>query len=612
MLDFIIYFGVVTIASMISFDYNYLLKLITLDSVFSAIHFLKTFINKELSNSQILSKANSLYDGSALDRYIYYTILHLSYILICIFFWMDNSYILYYIGLITIIPNIINKILTSKLFQLIKDKKETAIKVIIAKIFTGIIKFYSKLYLEKDIKIKYGEITVLLKSYKDTINYFLEVLKNLLVILGLSYIKNYSASLYYSIIKYVYNYKTGDMLESYNSESAKNHLTNIIDNKKWYELTKPNTYKAMLYLYQMNNDKSDIFRQIMNEFNISLVKMFTIWTIGSLCGYIYIVPLLSSGFFLFQKYIRKGIINDYQQIPVLLLGLLTCYFYPSYPIVSGICQFGKHIIFNKLSHVAIKMLWKKVKKLTLKIVINNGDLIISHFVTILYAIVLKSLVLAETHIIVTLNILANILMSIEVKKQIVFGMVLSSTYLSNYDIRHVVFNSITLYVFLGLIDKFDTYTLQDFVVSLTDKFINLIKIAFEKMIHIFTYIINYYNLIRTQVRDNTKYYVTSIFSQVSDEKSNKLIFELMDTDKFPSASLTNSDIIKTKTKIEEMNLINVNNINDSVSIDDEVFNQSDDEFINGISVDENADINKYKPTINKPDINYPIINDYYK
>ena len=43
------------------------------------------------------------------------------------------------------------------------------------------------------------------------------------------------------------------------------------DDKKWNELTKPNTYKAMFYLYQTNNDKSDMLKKIVNDFNFSSV-----------------------------------------------------------------------------------------------------------------------------------------------------------------------------------------------------------------------------------------------------------------------------------------------------------------------------------------------------
>ena len=72
MFDVILYPMIVLITSFLSLQYNFLLKMITMDSLFNAIHFLQTYINNNLSESQIIVRSGTLYNGSLLDRYIYY------------------------------------------------------------------------------------------------------------------------------------------------------------------------------------------------------------------------------------------------------------------------------------------------------------------------------------------------------------------------------------------------------------------------------------------------------------------------------------------------------------------------------------------------------------
>ena len=135
----IIHFGIVLLAGTISLNYNFLFKMITLDSLFGALHFMGRFIDNNLTESQIVTETNSLYSGTTLDRYIYYTMLYLFYKTAFYFFWINESFIYYYIGLITIIPFIINRILQSRLFEIIRQKKEIFVKTILAKIITNII-----------------------------------------------------------------------------------------------------------------------------------------------------------------------------------------------------------------------------------------------------------------------------------------------------------------------------------------------------------------------------------------------------------------------------------------------------------------------------------------
>jgi hypothetical protein len=511
-------------------------------------------------------------------------------------------------GLITIVPFIINKILTSKLFDIIRESKEMFVKVIISKIFTIIIKFYSKLYLNKDVAIKYTEILCLLKDYRDTVNYFIDILKNLLFIFLLLYIKNYSASLYYGMIKYIYNYKTGDLLASYNADSAKHYLIDIIDNRKWYELTKPNAYKAILYLYQINNEKSDIIKNIVTQFNFSLVKMFTVWTISSLFGIAYIIPILSFGMLLFKK-IMNRIDNDkfYKELLVILLSGSLSLMYDNYMIISFLSHFGTQFIFNNVTFIMIKVMYKKLKKIINMIVNNNVDLTMSYIFTIIYTIILKHIAVKDTYFLIGLNILFNIMISIEIKKQIIFAIILLSTYISNYNILHVIFNTLILYIIFGCIDRGIMYTFQDTIKMLLDSTNVIVKNILQNGYMLFSFLYDYYSIVRHFIRNILRdIFVKCIYGKNSEKK---IIFDLMDTEKFPSIStFLNKNTDNQNIKVVKLER-STNSNNDSVSFDDKVFDQPIDDFINEISVDDNYEIQKKLNVIKKVDC-YEIINNY--
>ena len=148
-----IFYSLIVIFFNFLFEYNIFIKMMTLDSLISAINFIRIYINKNLSDSQIVNKSNSLYAGTLLDRYIYYSIVYILYKIICVFLWRGDIYILNFLSTATIIPYLLNNILISKIFAIIREKKEMFVKIIISKICAITIKWYSKMYLDKEIKI---------------------------------------------------------------------------------------------------------------------------------------------------------------------------------------------------------------------------------------------------------------------------------------------------------------------------------------------------------------------------------------------------------------------------------------------------------------------------
>ncbi len=431
---------------------GYFFQMVAIDSFCNALNFIKTYLNQDLTDNQIVTKSNSLYSGSLTDRYIYYFLVYLTYNTICTFFWLTEINFLYICGFISIIPPIINKIFDSKAFKVIRKKKELFVKTIIAKILSIIIKFYSKTYLHKKIKnFKHTELLYMLSDYKEAISSFSFVLKNFAIILALSYVKKYSTKTYYDIIKYVYNYKTGELLNSFSDNGAKDYLIDIVENKKWYEFKKTNTYNAMWHVYQMSIPDVDIFTIISDEINFMLIKIFSIWTFVSLFGSIYFVPIISL-FLILYKYAKtkKGKIGDIIMIgaslPLCILFDGTAFVSASIILTSFVCQCLSRIVFNKVTRKLYKEIRGYIHNSVSSVDIYDKNIFIPVVSIITYMSLIKFLELYN--ILLLLNVVLNYVTSSnrDTRKHTLFGLIICSTYLSNFDISHVLFNTFVIFL----------------------------------------------------------------------------------------------------------------------------------------------------------------------
>lgn len=426
---------------------SYFLQMIAIDSIFSAINFMKTYLNPNLNDQQIVVKSNALYNGSLTDRYIYYFLIYFMYNTVCTFFWTSDINILYYGGILTIFPFIINKLFDSEYFKIIRAQKELLIKLAIAKILSIIIKFYSNIYLKKKIKnFKYTELTYLLSDYKESLGYFYDVIRNFTIILILSYVKKYSTKHYYDIIKYIYGYKTGELLDSFREDGAKDYLIEIIEKKQWHKFKNMNTYNAMLRVYQMSVSEIDIFNIISDEINFMLVKIFSIWTLASLFHSIYFVPLLSIFLVLYHKYIKND--NDQaklRDIVVIIATVPLCTIHDGYFFISFMCQCLPKIVFNKLTFKLSKGGYKYLNNKITSIDIYDKTIFIPSISFVGYMIILKVFKLYS--ILMLLNILLNVVINNgeNKRREILYGIIICTTYLSNFCVTHVLFNTFIIF-----------------------------------------------------------------------------------------------------------------------------------------------------------------------
>ncbi len=238
--DYLLYGLVVILTLVMSHGNNLLFQMMSIDGIFNAIHFFKKFIDHKISEDDIIKEGDPIYQCSTLDRYIYYFISFISYTTLCNFFWIKWIRVIYYGFIFTMLPPILNSITQCSLFEQIRKKKEQIIKTIVSKQLTGLIEVISKTYLKKDIKIHHSELMPLFDNYTNTLNYSLDIFYNILLVFLTIYVKKYSTSFYYNMLKYIYNYKTGVELESFHEHTAKLRLTAIMEKRQWKELLNPN------------------------------------------------------------------------------------------------------------------------------------------------------------------------------------------------------------------------------------------------------------------------------------------------------------------------------------------------------------------------------------
>lgn len=435
-------------------------KMVAVDSIWNAGYFMWTYFSPNLTDQQIVTNTNSLYDGSLMDRYIYYAIAYLSYNSVCTYFWFDDINILYYLGIILLVPPVMNKIFGSSFFKSIREKKEMMIKICVAKMLTVIIKFYSKIYLKKKIKnFKYTELIYLLSDYKEAIGYFYDIIKNFLIIMFLSYIKKYSTKYYYDVIKYVYNYKTGELLDSFSgNDDAKEYLISIIENKQWHRFKKTNTYNAILKVYELNISEIDILSVINDEINFMLVKIFSIWTISSLLDSVYFVPILSSLLILYNKYCKQGRLRD---MSVMVMVGLLCLVNDSYFLISFMSQCLPKLLFNNLAFKVYRKSRKYFEsKINDLIVLCNNKIVIQHSVFVGYMAIIKIFKLQS--MLVLLNMVFNIYMN-PIGVNIIYGIIIGSSYLSNFNVWHIIFNTIMTFWIFNL--EINIYEVKEYFIK---------------------------------------------------------------------------------------------------------------------------------------------------
>jgi hypothetical protein len=255
------------------------------DGIFNAIQFSKYYIKKDLTESHIIKNIPDVYNINTIARYEYYLFVNcIAFILLPLKLFIRTIFIY-----VVIIPPILYKLNTSNYGQYIKNKKNLFLKEFLSKHISKYIEKHSN----NNFKIHHGEIMQLLSIENDIENIFWIILKNLLIIQGIGYLKRNYSNISYNVIKKFYTYKTGTKINSITVQEANDYIKNVIDNKEWFKLYDVQFTNCLRIIYNQNTNGSYLY-----SLQFKILYFFSLWSFGFILP-TYIIPPL---FLLFEIY----------------------------------------------------------------------------------------------------------------------------------------------------------------------------------------------------------------------------------------------------------------------------------------------------------------------
>jgi hypothetical protein len=431
-------------------DTNILITLITYDGIISAINFFK-FYSHDNSHNNIISQINKIHKSSIIDRYILFLIYSLFYIIAKLLFWKDNIEILKLTLIFCAVPKLINYIIINN--SVITKIKQQIVKVLFSKFLTILVKKFSLAYLNKNVQVSYTEVTHLFDNYDKTVTYFSHILKNGLTILLFRSLKNYLTKYNYTIAKYFYNYKFGDVLKSFNEISAKNKLLVIVNGKIWEKLLEVDTFAAVYCLYESSNtEENDLLKNLIKNINYYIAKILALWSIASFFNDFRII-LLINGFIYFVRNVYRRNFNLCAICKKIIIYFGTYYVginYDSLLICSIISQFGKYLFDKKIVFFINKYIYFQINKLYKNIDHNI------HLSNIIFSIILKLFIYNDVLFIYSL-VQMYLLFIINYDDRLQYFINFSVTllcYLSDFNIIHIFVTNIFGYLLYGVINNY--------------------------------------------------------------------------------------------------------------------------------------------------------------
>lgn len=360
--------------------------------------------------------------------------------------------------MITICPyimNIICKKYLYKIVNMIDYEKKKFVRVVICKQLSIAINTISFVCINKNPDINHSELLFLFDDYESTINDFLSFLKNFLIITLIHYTKKNTTSFYAGLLKYFYSYKTGELIESLDLDTAKKRFIDVIIHRKWKQLQNAEILQSIIYIYTLQDDnKVDYIGLYLIQFRYTLVKMFTIWTIGFLLDRYYVIPLLSIFFMLYGKplkiYFEREQTHKYC---FRLLALIVGIFIKSDFLISFICEFGYIVVVNRVMFTIVNYIYDKSEKL-ISICIHHNRYNIFLIGTFIYIELVKLFInyfmMIIPYEILILNFVFNMTIISDNYKRIIGCLIILLGILSEYHCIHILYILGLSYLFINI------------------------------------------------------------------------------------------------------------------------------------------------------------------
>ncbi len=281
-----IYYIILTILNIIIMylcsNINLFISLITIDSIYNAVDFIKNISDKKLTDSQVVNTSNNLYKIGTIDRYIYYSGTYVIHIFISNLVCNCELIIVRYMIGLTLLPFIFNNIIYKKLnkiFVAIINERTEIIKKIYCTQTANMIIYLKKIYFGNNVLLDKQEIINALYNLDNIKSEIWLFIRTFIIVYVLMYLRKYFR-MYYKIAKYIYMYGYGEYVKDITLENAKILFENIINNKKYDQITKPMFIQSMIYLYNEREDNGE-FTKFIKQIKYKTCMMFALWTLSS-------------------------------------------------------------------------------------------------------------------------------------------------------------------------------------------------------------------------------------------------------------------------------------------------------------------------------------------
>ena len=376
-------------------SFSLFVSLASIDSIYTAIDFIKHNSNDELTESQVLTTSNELYKVGTMERYVYYGICQVVYSYLSIFVFNTHIPILRYCICLGLTPFIFNNAVYGKMnkyFDILTKEKNAFIKKICFEQIANTVIRLEKIYLECNSALNKQEIMNALNHIDDIKSEIGTLFKNTLITLLMIYLRN-NSKLYYKMAKYIYVYGYNEHIKDISVDKAKQLFRDVIINKKYSEMTKPMFIQSIIYLYCAKEDTGS-FKKLLNKFKYRFVITLTIWPIASFfTGYIPMISILimsvivmmSRKLPLSESYlINTKYLDDRSVLSLIItsvIGLATVPTNINILLMSFCSQFSGMLLVNNFTLSSVKII---NKNLSGKIKMITNDIHFSKIITCQY------------------------------------------------------------------------------------------------------------------------------------------------------------------------------------------------------------------------------------
>jgi len=398
----------IVIMTCLIYHYNSLLiHLFAINCIYSYVISLKN----HLSQNPLFKCFKFTHSLSSVNKFIYIITCYISHVIIINLFWLKHNTlwntIFYFVFIILNIPYISNIILSHNMFKYIETQKQYIIKNIIATQIINIVNTLGNTHLQKNIIPQEKYVIPLINI--NSLKYLYSLIVNIIILLISSSLQKYSNTYYYYFGKLLFRYLcNGDkyiILDDYHDVNmAKKEIINLIDNNKWEDILKPNSLKALIYIYNgtpktNNNTFKDIYNMIITIFSLySLIYVMK-------CKYVIIIVMSIFIFFekntpitfeaqqfckIFTISINVFLVNSYSS---LIIISFVVYYFLTVDLMLKIYDYSKIIVLNIINEN--KELLKELLKSV--IIINVTHDIFDNFLVI-YLLIFSDINKLSMHI----------------------------------------------------------------------------------------------------------------------------------------------------------------------------------------------------------------------